>query len=248
MFQEPDCSGWDMQSGFGQFSTVYNTQGKELMLPKFTEKSGCKNQNFCSSSFQINREHASRPTCFLQLSRHFILRSNPSQEDNQEKVWLVPSPWKVCPLTGGISSLGMLAGLSGETVQESVLYQPLLGILMPAGSSSAWKAKLLQHAVITGLIFVNLVFIDSSPLAQDTRTIQSKLPPQSASFTLRKCFFQKLNSRGQARNATNLKVDEMQGFQGDAKIFVTTPILIILRGWGWPKKNNDKIYLPYLWL
>lgn len=55
-----------MQSGFGQFSTVYNTQGKELVLLKFTGKSGCKNQHFCSSSFQINREHASRPTCFLK--------------------------------------------------------------------------------------------------------------------------------------------------------------------------------------
>ena len=137
MFQVLDCGGWDMQSGFGQFSTVYNTQGKELVLPKFTEKSGCKNQHFCSSSFQINKEHASRPTCFLQLSRHFILQSNPSQEDNQEKVWLVPCLWKVCPLTGGISSLGMLAGLSGEIIQESVLYQPLSGILMLAGSRPA---------------------------------------------------------------------------------------------------------------
>lgn len=95
-----------MQSGFGQFSTVYTTQGKELMLPKFTEKSGCKNQHFCSSSFQINREHASRPTCFLRPSRHFILGSNPSQEDNQEKVWLVPCLWKVCPLTRRHQQLG----------------------------------------------------------------------------------------------------------------------------------------------
>lgn len=122
--------------------------------------------------------HASSRHFMLPALKTFYLRSNPSQEDNQEKVWLVPCLWKVCPLTGGISSLGMLAGLSGETVRESVLYQPLSGILMPAGSSSVWKAKLLQCAVITGLIFVHLVFIDSSlSLAQDTRTIQSKLPP-----------------------------------------------------------------------
>lgn len=56
-----------------------------------------------------------------------------------------------------------------------ILILPKSGLLLKPGR----KAKLLQHVLITGLIFVHSVFADSSPsLAQDTSITQSKLPSQ----------------------------------------------------------------------
>ena len=105
MFQELDRGRWDMQSGFGQFSTVYKTQGTELVLTKLTKIVVVKTS--------ISAHHFNRLTGnmqldprFCQLTVHFLLQSKPFQEDNQEKVWLMPCFWEVCPPTGDISSFG----------------------------------------------------------------------------------------------------------------------------------------------
>lgn len=82
------------------------------------EKSGCKNQHFCSSSFQINREHASRPTCFLKTFHASSSQDILSPGLIPPRKTIKKSLASALPRCVGLSDrrhqqLGMLAGLSG---------------------------------------------------------------------------------------------------------------------------------------